>query len=135
MTACFAQVVKGIVEGCRQSDCKLLGGEVSLSVLISVCARDQGLMPAISFIIHWHGVLLQTAEMPGFYQPGEYDVAGFAVGAVKQERVIDGKSIVEGDVLLGLPSSGVHSNGFSLVRKVLQVWLRALWDCVRVFKS
>ena len=63
----------------------------------------------------------QTAEMPGFYSDGEYDVAGFAVGSVKQDQVIDGKSIQEGDILLGLQSSGVHSNGFSLVRKVLQV--------------
>ncbi|CAL8460834.1 g365 [Coccomyxa elongata] len=82
-------VVKGIVEGCKQSDCTLLGGE--------------------------------TAEMPGFYSPGEYDVAGFAVGAVKKEAVIDGTRIKEGDVLLGFASSGVHSNGFSLVRKILEV--------------
>lgn len=65
---------------------------------------------------------MQTAEMPGFYKEGEYDVAGFAVGSVKQDRVIDGRSISEGDVLLGLPSSGVHSNGFSLARRVLEVW-------------
>ena len=64
---------------------------------------------------------LQTAEMPGLYQPGEYDVAGFAVGSVKQDRVIDGKQIQEGDVLVGLPSSGLHSNGYSLVRKVVEV--------------
>ena len=63
----------------------------------------------------------QTAEMPGFYKPGEYDVAGFAVGAVKQTEVIDGSCIKPGDVLLGLPSSGIHSNGFSLVRKVIEV--------------
>ena len=56
--------------------------------------------------------------MPGFYQPGEYDLAGFAVGAVKQDAVIDGKGIAAGDVVLGMKSSGVHSNGFSLVRKV-----------------
>lgn len=67
---------------------------------------------------------MQTAEMPGFYSEGEYDVAGFAVGAVRQDRLIDGKRISDGDVLLGLPSSGVHSNGFSLVRKVLQVMQR-----------
>ncbi|KAM7273590.1 hypothetical protein ACFE04_028254 [Oxalis oulophora] len=81
------KVIKGIVEGCKQSDCALLGGE--------------------------------TAEMPDFYAPGEYDLSGFAVGSVKKDSVIDGKNIVAGDVLIGLPSSGVHSNGFSLVRKVL----------------
>ncbi len=66
-------------------------------------------------------LILQTAEMPGFYSPGEYDVAGFAVGAVKKEAVVDGSRIKEGDVLLGFASSGVHSNGFSLVRKILEV--------------
>ena len=64
--------------------------------------------------------VLQTAEMPGLYQPGEYDVAGFAVGSVKQDRVIDGKQIQEGNVLIALPSSGLHSNGYSLVRKVVE---------------
>ncbi|XP_020169080.1 phosphoribosylformylglycinamidine cyclo-ligase, chloroplastic/mitochondrial [Aegilops tauschii subsp. strangulata] len=81
------KVIKGIVDGCQQSNCILLGGE--------------------------------TAEMPDFYKEGEYDLSGFAVGAVKKDKVIDGKSIVEGDVLIGLPSSGVHSNGFSLARRVL----------------
>ncbi|KAL5560965.1 hypothetical protein UlMin_030712 [Ulmus minor] len=81
------KVIKGIVDGCQQSDCALLGGE--------------------------------TAEMPDFYAEGEYDLSGFAVGIVKKESVIDGKNIVAGDVLIGLPSSGVHSNGFSLVRRVL----------------
>ncbi|EFN58107.1 hypothetical protein CHLNCDRAFT_34524 [Chlorella variabilis] len=90
------QVVKGIVEGCRQSDCVLLGGE--------------------------------TAEMPGFYSPGEYDLAGFAVGSVKQDKVIDGSRIKAGDAILGLKSSGVHSNGFSLVRKVLEVSGTSLHD-------
>jgi phosphoribosylformylglycinamidine cyclo-ligase len=80
------KVIKGIVEGCRQSDCVLLGGE--------------------------------TAEMPGFYKPGEYDLAGFAVGAVDRKAVIDGRHVRSGDIVLGLPSSGVHSNGYSLVRKL-----------------
>src|SRR3982751_2875763 len=80
------KVIKGIVEGCRQSECVLLGGE--------------------------------TAEMPGFYQPGEYDLAGFAVGAVDKKNVIDGRTVKAGDIVLGLPSSGIHSNGYSLVRKL-----------------
>src|SRR6185312_208095 len=79
------KVIQGIAEGCRQSECRLLGGE--------------------------------TAEMPGFYPDGEYDLAGFAVGAVDARRIINGKSIRAGDVVLGLPSSGIHSNGYSLVRK------------------
>jgi phosphoribosylformylglycinamidine cyclo-ligase len=57
------------------------------------------------------------AEMLGFYADGEYDISGFAVGIVNKDDVVDGKSITKGDVLLGLPSSGVHSNGFSLVRR------------------
>lgn len=63
----------------------------------------------------------ETAEMPGFYQEGEYDLAGFAVGAVKKDEVIDGSKIKAGDVVVAFKSSGVHSNGFSLVRKVLEV--------------
>ncbi|GFS34803.1 phosphoribosylformylglycinamidine cyclo-ligase, chloroplast [Actinidia rufa] len=61
----------------------------------------------------------KTAEMPDFYADGEYDLSGFAVGIVKKDSVINGKNIEVGDVLIGLPSSGVHSNGFSLVRRVL----------------
>ncbi|SHN86649.1 phosphoribosylformylglycinamidine cyclo-ligase [Desulfitobacterium chlororespirans] len=60
----------------------------------------------------------ETAEMPGFYAEGEYDIAGFAVGAVNRPDLIDGSQIQEGDVLIGLPSSGFHSNGYSLVRKI-----------------
>lgn len=82
------QVIKGIVDGCKQSDCALLGGE--------------------------------TAEMPGLYKEGEYDLSGCAVGIVKKDSVINGKDITAGDILIGLPSSGVHSNGFSLVRRVLE---------------
>ena len=85
----IAQIVAGITEGCRQSECALVGGE--------------------------------TAEMPGFYPVDEYDLAGFSVGIVDEEKIIDGKKLAEGDVLIGLASSGVHSNGFSLVRKVFDI--------------
>lgn len=81
------QIVEGIVNGCKQAGCTLLGGE--------------------------------TAEMPGFYQPGEYDLAGFCVGVVEQEKLIDGSTISINDRIIGLASSGLHSNGFSLARNVL----------------
>ena len=83
----IASIVKGVADGCIQSDAALIGGE--------------------------------TAEMPGFYTPGEYDVAGFTVGIVDKKKMIDGSTIKEGDVVLGLPSSGLHSNGYSLARKVM----------------
>ena len=82
-------IVSGVVEGCRQAGCALVGGE--------------------------------TAEMPGFYPEDEYDLAGFSVGLADQENMLDGSTMQEGDILIGLGSSGVHSNGFSLVRKVLGV--------------
>jgi phosphoribosylformylglycinamidine cyclo-ligase len=63
----------------------------------------------------------ETAEMPGMYPPGEYDLAGFSVGAVDKDRIIDGTTIRPGDVVLGLASSGAHSNGYSLVRKLIEV--------------
>ena len=63
----------------------------------------------------------ETAEMPGFYPVDEYDLAGFSVGIIDKKKIIDGENLEAGDVLIGLPSSGVHSNGFSLVRKVFNI--------------
>jgi phosphoribosylformylglycinamidine cyclo-ligase len=68
----------------------------------------------------------ETAEMPGFYAEGEYDLAGFAVGLVDREKIIDGSKVAAGDALIALPSSGLHSNGFSLVRRVFDVEQRDL---------
>ena len=85
----IANIVKGVAEGCIQSDAALIGGE--------------------------------TAEMPGFYPADEYDLAGFAVGVVDEKDLITGKDIKAGDTLIGIASSGVHSNGFSLVRKVFSM--------------
>lgn len=71
----------------------------------------------------------ETAEMPGFYKVGEYDVAGFCVGVVDRNKIIDGSKIKAGDIIFGLPSSGLHSNGFSLARKLmLEVEGKALTD-------
>ncbi|MCX7913370.1 MAG: phosphoribosylformylglycinamidine cyclo-ligase [Thermodesulfovibrionales bacterium] len=80
------EVIKGIVEGCKEAGCALIGGE--------------------------------TAEMPGFYKDNEYDLAGFVVGAVEKDEIIDGSKLSEGDVIIGVSSSGLHSNGYSLVRKI-----------------
>lgn len=80
-------IVKGIVNGCKQAGCVLLGGE--------------------------------TAEMPGFYKKDEFDLAGFVVGIVDKNKVIDGSLVKPGDAVIGLASSGLHSNGYSLARKVL----------------
>jgi len=83
------RLIRGIVEGCVQAGCALVGGE--------------------------------TAEMPGMYHGKDYDLAGFCVGIVEKDAIIDGSRTCAGDVVLGLPSSGPHSNGFSLIRKVLEV--------------
>ena len=80
------QVVSGLVRGCTEMGCALIGGE--------------------------------TAEMPDFYPPGEYDLAGFIVGIVDREQLIDGSAIMPGDVLLGIASAGLHTNGYSLARRL-----------------
>ena len=85
----IAMIVKGVADGCAQSNAALIGGE--------------------------------TAEMPGFYPIDEYDLAGFAVGVVDEKDLITGETITDKDVLIGIASSGVHSNGFSLVRKVFEM--------------
>jgi phosphoribosylformylglycinamidine cyclo-ligase len=83
------RLIAGIVEGCVQAGCALVGGE--------------------------------TAEMPGMYHGEDYDLAGFCVGIVEKDAIIDGSATRAGDVVLGLPSSGPHSNGFSLIRKILEI--------------
>jgi phosphoribosylformylglycinamidine cyclo-ligase len=74
----------------------------------------------------------ETAEMPGMYSDGDYDLAGFAVGAVERGQALDGLNIIEGDIVIGLPSSGVHSNGYSLVRKLVEQSELA-WDAPAPF--
>lgn len=90
----IATIVKGVAEGCKQSDAALVGGE--------------------------------TAEHPGLMPEDEYDLAGFAVGVVERKDLITGENIKPGDVLVGIASSGVHSNGFSLVRKVFDMTKESL---------
>ncbi len=82
------RIIKGIADGCLQSEMALIGGE--------------------------------TAEMPGVYQSGDFDLAGFCVGIVDYNRIIDGSSITKGDAIIGLGSSGPHSNGYSLIRKLIE---------------
>ena len=90
----IATIVSGVAEGCKQSECALVGGE--------------------------------TAEHPGLMPEDEYDLAGFAVGVVDKKDIISGENIKPGDVLVGMASSGVHSNGFSLVRKVFEMTKESL---------
>ena len=72
----------------------------------------------------------ETAEMPGFYADGEYDLAGFMVGVVDRERLINGRTVLAGDVLVGIPSSGLHTNGYSLARRIVFETLRLDVDSV-----
>ena len=76
-------------------------------------------MAALKVVVHVIGG--ETAEMPGFYPEDEYDLAGFTVGIVDEEKILDKNNVKAGDVMIGLASSGVHSNGFSLVRKVFDI--------------
>ena len=75
----------------------------------------------------------ETAEMPGFYQPGEYDLAGFCVGIVEKSEILDGSQVTLGDAVIALPSSGVHSNGYSLVRKIVETSGLSWADTVEAF--
>ena len=72
----------------------------------------------------------ETAEMPGFYKDGDYDIAGFCVGVVEKDKIIDGSKVSEGDAIIGIASSGFHSNGYSLIRKLVRdynaVYLRPI---------
>lgn len=91
--------------------CGKLDAEVAAQIVSGI---TEGCMQSYAALVGG-----ETAEMPGFYQEGEYDIAGFAVGVVEKENIITGDKITAGDVVIALPSSGVHSNGFSLVRKLI----------------
>ncbi|WP_457642118.1 phosphoribosylformylglycinamidine cyclo-ligase [Persephonella sp.] len=75
----------------------------------------------------------ETAEMPGMYRGGEYDLAGFAVGVVEKEKMVDGSKTEEGDILIGISSSGIHSNGYSLVRKLIEIKNYSYTDKIEEF--
>lgn len=112
------EIMKGIIDGCEQAECKILGGE--------------------------------TAELPGMYKENEYDLAGFCCGVVDKDKVITGENISPGDEIIGLYSSGIHSNGYSLIRKVFslgqqkkfakvlltptKIYVRLILNLLKVFK-
>ena len=73
----------------------------------------------------------ETAEMPGIYSPGDYDLAGFVVGICERNKIIDGSEIRVGDKIIGLSSSGLHSNGYSLVRKICFEEMRLMFEVIR----
>ena len=83
------KILKGIFKGCRQSDCKLIGGE--------------------------------TAEMPGIYSKDKFDLAGFSVGIVSKKKILDKDNVRKNDIVLAIPSSGIHSNGYSLVLSLIHI--------------
>ena len=68
----------------------------------------------------------ETAEMPGMYQEGDYDLAGFSVGIVEKDRIINGSGVNPGDILIGIASSGPHSNGYSLIRKIIEIYVKPI---------
>mgnify|MGYP000684055309 CR=1 FL=1 len=99
-------IIDGVVEGCKQSSCALIGGE--------------------------------TAEMPGMYSPGEYDLAGFAVGEVYKDKLINGSKVTAGQYIIGIHSSGAHSNGYSLIRHLFkddEVMLRKFLKPTTIYTS
>ncbi|MEI3577571.1 MAG: phosphoribosylformylglycinamidine cyclo-ligase [Acutalibacteraceae bacterium] len=117
---CVAMCVNDVVCGGAKPlfflDYMALGKNVPEKVVEIVSGVAEGCVQAGCALVGG-----ETAEMPGFYPVDEYDLAGFSVGIVDKKKIIDGENLEAGDVLIGLPSSGVHSNGFSLVRKVFNI--------------
>src|SRR6202162_5286637 len=128
-----AAIVAGIAEGCRESGCALIGGETAempglykdgdydLAGFAGGAAERGRAMPRCDIGVAGGALIAgETAEMPGLYKDGDYDLAGFAVGAAERGTLMPRSDIAVGDAVIGLASSGVHSNGFSLVRKIVE---------------